>query len=109
MIYPYRCKCCGHKFEVIKSVKEIDRGETCPQCKNVDAERYIGRTHFYGASVEDIEYNPGLGCLVKNKKHRAEIVKRNNLIEVGNENPEKLYDTMERDRTKKLADSWNEV
>lgn len=109
MIYPYRCLACANRFEVIKSVKDIDRGETCPGCKNVQTERYIGRTHFYGAAVEDAEFNPGLGMVVKNKKHRAEIAKRNGLIEVGNEDPNRLYDTIEKDREKRIADSWNEV
>lgn len=35
--------------------------------------------------VEHAEYNPGLGCITKNSKHRAEIAKRKGLVEVGNE------------------------
>ena len=109
MRYPYKCQCCGNHWEVIKSVKDIDLPESCPGCQNVDGRRYISRTHFYGAAVEDAEYNPGLGCIVKNKKHRAEIAARNNLVEIGNECPTSTHDTLKRDKEKSYEEGWAKV
>jgi putative FmdB family regulatory protein len=109
VIYPYKCVACAHHWEVIKPVKDIDRNESCPNCKNVQTERYISRTHFYGAEVEDAEYNPGLGCIVKNKKHRADIVKRNGLIEVGNECPDKIDKTLRQDKARRQAAEWEKL
>jgi hypothetical protein len=89
-------------------VAEYKPTPPCPDCGE-EAKRIYTPPHIYGTEVEDAEFNPGLGCIVKNKKHRAEIAKRKGLVEVGNECPKKIYDNMEKDRNKKLLDSWNEV
>ncbi len=99
MIYPYQCDQCRHKFEVIKSHREMDQNEACPSCltivsgKSTDEGgcRYIARTHFYGAKVEDAEFNPGLGCITKGKKDRERIARQRGLIEVGNECPDAMH------------------
>ena len=40
---------------------------------------------FINAKVEHAEYNPGLGCVVKNRTHRAELARQRGLVEVGND------------------------
>lgn len=105
MIYPYRCHKCDNKWEVIKSVAYIEKPEPCPECHSGNTERYIGRTHFYGAEVEDAYRCPALGCIVKGKNHRNELAKRNGLIEVGNESVEtihKYHQSIRKEKQKKF-------
>lgn len=108
MRYPYRCSGCAFEFDVIKSVSIIDNVETCEKCSSV-ATRFIARTHFYGAKVEDAEFNPGLGCITKDRKHRARIARDRGLIEIGNEDAEKTTDTFERDRERRLDKEWDKL
>jgi putative FmdB family regulatory protein len=110
--YPYRCHACGTHWESCKSVSDIDRVETCPACQEKCGrdDRYIGRTHFYGASDWDkAEFNPAFGKVVRNSKHRAQLAKERGYIEVGNENPDKIHDKFEKDRHEKRERSWAEV
>jgi putative FmdB family regulatory protein len=108
MRYPYRCSDCSFEFDVVKSLKDIDQVEHCEKCGAV-ANRFIARTHFYGARVEDAEFNPGLGCVVKNRKHRESIARDRGLVEVGNEDCEKTFQRFEQDRERRIEKSWDEV
>jgi hypothetical protein len=87
-------------------MKDSGRLENCPDCGNI-LTRVYSFTHFIGAKVENREYNPALGCVVNNSKHRAEIAKRRGLIEVGNEKPESLQKAAEKTMADKL--SWENV
>jgi putative FmdB family regulatory protein len=84
MIYVYHCNNCSHEFDVVKSVKEIDNQENCEKCGSV-CERIIRfRGYFLGEKDWDkAEYNPGLGCVTKNAKHRKQIAKERGLEEIG--------------------------
>lgn len=112
MRYPYKCHKCQHDWEVIKSIAQIDSPEVCPKCASGNTERYIARTHFYGAAVEDSYFCPALGCIVKGKKHRNELANRNGLIEVGNEKPEtihKYHDAIRKEKEKKHEQEMHEI
>lgn len=92
--YEYKCSQCCETFDIIKSVKELNDPECCPQCSGFKVERMICRTHFYGASDWDkAEYNPGLGVVTKNAKHRDKLARERGMIEVGNESLEKTMDS----------------
>ncbi len=105
MIYPYKSE-CGHLFEVIKSVAEIDNVELCPKC-NAPAQRYIGRTHHYGAGDWDkAEFNPGLGIVTRNARHRKDEAKARGMEEIGNESPDKMHDHFEKQRQEKYDRTW---
>jgi putative FmdB family regulatory protein len=111
LIYPYRCPSCSKEFEVVKSVKDINVIEYCPQCADA-GDRYIAQTHFYGASDWDRqEYNHGLGCVTKNSKHRDQIAKERGLIEIGNEDCEKTMASqdkkLEQNIEEKTKDSYD--
>lgn len=108
MIYCYRCTNadCATEFEVIKSVAEIDRPEKCEKC-GLPAGRYIGRTHFYGASDWDkAEWNPGLGMVTRNARHRKDEAKARGMEEIGNESPDKMHDHFEKQRKEKYDQVW---
>ena len=109
MIYPYKCSCCGNKFDVIKAISDFDREESCPGCHTV-AQRYIASTgSFYGAGVEDAVYCPGLGCIVNNSQHRAKIAKERGLVEIGNEDTNKWYDNAQKDKESEIQRFYDDV
>ena len=111
MIYPYRCP-CGNEFEVIKHSKNIDDVEKCPDCKHncTKENRYISRGSFYGAADWDnAEYNPALGCVTKNAKHRAQIAKSKGLEEVGNADLNKYHKELDAANQQRRDDRWDKV
>ena len=85
MTYEYECGHCKFRFDVVKSVKDLDRSENCPSCGEFGVRQFSFRVHIHGAKVQHPEYNPALGCVVRNKEHRAEICKQKGLIEIGND------------------------
>ena len=110
MIYPYRCV-CGKEFEVIKSSKNIDDIEICPECGHncTKAERYISRTHFYGADDwNSLEYNPAFGKALTKRQAKQEA-KRRGMIEVGNESLNDYHKELERDNEKRRQAAWDKV
>ena len=108
MIYPYECE-CGFKTDIIKSVRDIDNSEKCPKCDTIMSRKIAGGNGFLYAEVEDAEYNPGLGCVVKNKKHRAEIAKQRGLVEVGNEDMNKIMKRQDVERERKISTSYDGI
>ncbi len=81
--------------------------ETCPDCKTIAMYVFAPtRLLFSGEKVQDAEYNPGLGCITRNKYHRAEIAKAKGVEEIGNEKPEVLHKHFDRVREQKRDASW---
>lgn len=114
MIYPYQCLECQRHFEVIKSVRYIDAPEHC-ECGSI-AKRYIGKTHFYGASDwwTGTHYNPAFGKLIRSKAHMNEEVmlarrEGKDLIEVGNESVHKINAAADKRRDDRAAERWREA
>lgn len=94
--YEYICE-CGFEFEVTKPFGQYDCEELCLKCGSVKTIRQMSRTHFYNANDWDkAQFNPGLGCVVKNKKHRDQLAKEKNLVEIGNESCDKICDSQDR-------------
>lgn len=109
MTYEYACLQCRHRFDVIKSVKDIERSENCPQCGEFAERKFVpSRLYLAGTSVEHAEYNPGLGQIVKNKQHKKEICKRMGVVEVGNDfrSSEGIHKHFDSERKAKRARLW---
>lgn len=108
-IYLYKCQKCQNTFDVVKSMSDIDRQELC-ECGHTAERRINFRGELLGTAVEEAEYNPGLGCWTKNKRHRQEIAKRRGLVEIGNdEKPDDGYKRFQREREKKHALGWDKL
>lgn len=107
--YAYECEKCDIEFEVIKPIREYDTDEFCKGCGNKSKKLVTAPSIFIGTKVEDAEYNVGLGCITKGRKHREELAKRKNLVELGNENPNTLHKNFEKQRAEKRKKSWDEV
>jgi hypothetical protein len=67
------------------------------------------RLYLNGTKVENAEYNPGLGCIVRNSAHRKEIAKQKGLEEIGNEKPETLHKHFDTARAEKIEKAYDEV
>lgn len=109
MIYGYTCPSCSKTFDVIKRVSEYDKEEKCV-CGSIAKRSFAPqRIHLYGTAVVEQEYNPGLGCIVKNKAHKKEILKAKGLEEIGNEKPETIHKHYEKVREEKREKAWQEA
>ncbi len=104
--YEYFCEKCDKNFEVIKSIHEYKSPENCKQCGNEATKVFSRQVHFIGTKIEDAEFNPGLGCITKSKRHREELAKRKGLIELGNEKPETVHNHFDRARNDARKKSW---
>ncbi|MCU0242513.1 MAG: zinc ribbon domain-containing protein [Vicinamibacteria bacterium] len=40
-LYEYRCPECGHRFELLTTISEGHRNQTCPQCGRDGAEKLV--------------------------------------------------------------------
>jgi putative FmdB family regulatory protein len=109
--YDWYCQKCDVGFETIESIKQYSGMAQCPQCKTTTDERSFAKARFtfIGTSVEDREFNHGLGIVTKNSKHRADEARARGLEEVGTESSKKIQDTIERSRIERLNKSWDEV
>lgn len=108
MNYAYRCV-CGHAWDVVKSLADIERVEPCEKCSQ-PGKRFIAGFTFYGADDWDkAEWNPAFGCVVRNRKHRAQLAKERGLIEIGNEDPNKIHAHYEAQRASDNERRWREA
>lgn len=102
MIYEFGCSHCGNKFEVWKPMSEFTREAVC-DCGGTAMLIIHAPIGFINARVEHAEYNPGLGCVVKNRTHRAELARQRGLVEVGNDiSADKMLKEAEQTLEKKL-------
>jgi putative FmdB family regulatory protein len=108
-IYDFYCEKCDQNFEIIKSIKEYNGKEHCPTCQNLGQRIFSCGIEFLGSKIEDAEYNYGLGCITKSKRHREEIAKRKGMIELGNECPDKAHNYFEKSRNEKRKREWDEL
>lgn len=110
MVYEYSCPQCNNRFDVVKSVQMMDSPESCERCHVSAIRDFVpSRVHFTGTRVEHAEYNPGLGCIVRNKSHRAELCKIKGVEEIGNEKPESLHKHFDQKREEKFEQAWHDV
>lgn len=45
-IYEYRCKSCGHEFELLQKISD-DPVTGCPECKNETVQKLISTPDFH--------------------------------------------------------------
>lgn len=110
MTYQYHCPKCGHEFDVVKSYLKMTDEERCSHCNTVSTRDFVpSRLFLNKTSVQHAEYNPGLGCIVRNEAHRKELCKIKGVEEIGNEKPESLHKYYDKKREEKLEQAWADV
>lgn len=109
-LYKYECQDCQIINDIVKPMSESSREEKCDKCSTI-LRRIYTSFHVIGASVENAEYNPGLGCVVKNKRHREEIAKQRGLTEIGNDfgSGEKMQKHFEKKRKDEREKAWDNI
>lgn len=103
--YPWSCEKCDIEFDTVEKMSEYSGKADCPGCSN-PATRIWTTPQILGASVESPDYNPGLGCVVKNKRHREQIAKSRGLEEVGSEPTDKIHKHFDSQRAEKSRKRW---
>ena len=110
MIYAYRCDPCRHQFDVIKRASEMTALENCPLCSKEARREFVPRVlHLSKTAVQHAEYNPGLGCIVKNAQHRKELCKIKGVEEIGSEKSESIHSHYDKARSDKWEKGWEAV
>lgn len=109
--YDYNCAKCDKDFETQESIKEYTGLAKCPTCGNISKDRLFknGSITLIGTGVEDREFNPGLGIVTKNSKHRKDEAKARGLEEMGTECSKKYQDTQEKSLKDRMKKRWDEV
>lgn len=105
--YVYKCVACGTKQEIVKTMHNATREEICG-C-GIVLDRVYTSFQIMGAKVQDAEFNPGLGCVVRNARHRKELADRKGLIEVGNESADTLHRETVVKRAKEREKEWDNL
>lgn len=109
MRYRY-CPGCNSTVESIKYLKGSRVLSECPKCTNsIDVGPAPSKIHFVGASVQNAEYNPAFGCVVKNKQHRNELAKQKGMEEIGNEPVEKIHTHYDAERKETNDKIWRDA
>lgn len=109
-IYDWECAKCDKPFETVESITTYSGVGKCPTCGNESKERiFSSQIYFVGAKVEDAEYNPAFGKVVKNKRERNELAKEKGLIEIGNEKPETIHKEASRTLADNLNKGWDDL
>lgn len=109
MIYQYVCQDCKQEFDVIKRASDMERPELCKCGAQATREFVPSKVFFNGTKVEHAEYNPGLGCIVRNTSHRKEIARSKGLEEIGNEKPETIHKHFDKAREERREKAWAEA
>lgn len=107
--YPYYCHDCNHRWEVIKTLEDLDRPEHCQACNSDATHRRIALTNFEKSSVFEPYFEPALGCKIESKSQKARVMREKGVEEVGNESPESMYKNLEVPREKRIASSWDDL
>lgn len=84
-IYLYRCE-CGREEEAYRSVQDRNRAPEChgrPMSKVITPPFVMGEIEAFKTVAWDAETNKP--AIINSRKQRREFMKRNDLIEVGNE------------------------
>ena len=113
-IYPYECD-CGHKFDVYAKMSELENlSPNCPNCGILlgRLHRRLALVNFSGEKVEDPQWCPALGCVVKNQKDRERIAKARGYEAVGNESIDTVnsfFDQKQKEQDKKHSEDLKDT
>lgn len=90
----------------------MDVNEFCPKCDTPAIRQFVpSRVHIVGAKVTHPEFNPGLGCVVRNKHHKQELMKAKGVQEVGNDfkSADRMVDHFDKGREEKRRREWDAI
>lgn len=109
--YRYRCPICDMTFDIVRPISECDDLTTCPTCKSegIDkSNRMLGTPIFFGEKQQEPFYSIPLGRMVSGTNEMRRVAKERGMIEIGNDNIDKISDTADNDREAKSKARWAE-
>lgn len=109
--YRYLCPCCKGEFDIIKRIAQCDEIEVCPHCKEDGIDKHhrqLGTPVFFGEKQEESFFSIPLGKMVSGKTEMRKIAKERGMIEVGNENIDKLCNESDNYREQKSKERYAE-
>ena len=112
MRYPYLCPNCGHRFEVIKRVSEIDNEELCPECSTISDRKIALSQGIDKSAASDWNtphYNPGLGKHFTSNSQARKYARKQGLEEVGDEPIDKIHKKFDNERKQKRKARWDSI
>lgn len=80
-------------------MSDLDRVETC-SCGKIAKRVIADRGWFYGEKVEDAEYCPVVGQVVRSSAHRRQIARDRGWEEVGNDCPDRWHREIDEERAR---------
>jgi hypothetical protein len=106
----FDCHSCRKSFSALYYYQTETNSPQCKWCGSIDTALPEIRDlsdgsdiHLMGISDWDnTEYNPGLGCVTRSRKHREQIAKERGLVEVGNEDVERVSQMQDRKLAQQL-------
>ena|SRR3990167_9015800 len=107
MQYAYRCDKCEKNFDIIKHHSKHRDPENCETCGE-QARRLFGHTELNVDKME-AEYYTAFKTIVKNRRHRSELMKRHDAVEIGTESPKNMEKYFAKQREEKRRRRWDEV
>lgn len=90
----------------------MEVNETCPKCGEFAVRQFVpSKLYINGAKVTHPEFNPGLGCVVRNKRHKEDLMKAKGVVEVGNDfkSGEKMNQHFDAARAEKHRKGWDDL
>lgn len=109
--YSYRCERCNLLFDVVRSIKDHVRKDTCTECGGKAEQQIVANRNLFKLSgiPESAEFNPGLGLVTKSNKHAEKIAKEKGLIPVGSERVETVNKYHDKVMSEKQKKAWEDV
>jgi hypothetical protein len=106
MIYLYHCENCKKYIDIIKSADDYKRNEFC-EC-GAPLSRIFCPPVLKITKTDWPEYNPAFGKVMTRDEVKYEVKKRD-LIEIGNEDINKIDAKLEKDAKKERAAGWDNL
>ena len=106
MIYEYKCEKCKINFDIVKHHSKHRDPENCGKC-GLQGLRLFGNAELSIDKMQP-EYYHAFGEVVKSRRHRTELMKKNDMVEMGSEKPKKMHSRFQNQRDQKRNQRWNE-
>lgn len=107
MIYQYRCDVCKKDIDIIKDSSDHRRDEYCGSCSSL-LNRIFNAPSLKVTKSTWPEFNPAFGKVMSKDEVNYEV-KKQNLIEVGSEDLNKIDIKLEKEQETKRAESWDNL
>lgn len=113
MVYEYHCSACACAFDVVKSVTEMNRPETC-QCGAPATRQFVPNANALPrlkGMADSAHYNHAFGKVIKNKREMKYEAEKRGMVQVGNDfgSGDKLQAHFDKVRQEKRDKAYDDI